>query len=173
MMDAVPTDFAYASTGWVRRGVRHAVTLRPVAWLSARALPRLDRATVSLTRGRWTASGVLTGLPVVELVTIGARSGIERSSRVLGIPTETGFVLVAANFGQAANPAWYHNLVAHPQVRVIAEGEAAEYQARVLRGPERTARFEVALALNPGWRRSQMYAGDRAIPVVKLTRQDD
>lgn len=48
------------------------------------------------------------------LSTKGARTGEPRIVRVLGTPDGDGFIIVAANFGQRANPACYYNLRAHP-----------------------------------------------------------
>jgi hypothetical protein len=76
-------------------------------------LPPLDRLVYRMTGGQFTFSAWVSGLPVVLLITRGARSGRERRTRVLGIPDGDRLVLVAANFGQATNPAWYHNMRAH------------------------------------------------------------
>jgi deazaflavin-dependent oxidoreductase (nitroreductase family) len=132
---------------------------------SRHRLPRL-----STHAGRVTLSVWVTGLPVVELVTTGARSGEPRHARVLGIPAADGFLVVAANFGQASNPAWYHNLLAHPQASVIADRATGEYHARELSGDERERGFQLAVSLNPGWRRFKERAGPRTIPVVRLTK---
>jgi len=165
-----PTDPRYASAGVLRRQVRILVTSRPLAWLAALLLPGLDRAAFRLTRGRVTFSAWVTGLPVVQLTTIGARSSAPRTARVLGIPDAGGFIVVAANFGQTANPAWYYNLRARPQAWIVADGVAVEYRARELTGLERDQGFQRAISLNPGWRRFQKRARPRAIPVMRLTR---
>jgi deazaflavin-dependent oxidoreductase (nitroreductase family) len=116
-----PTSaYHYATSGALRRSARRRATSRPVAGLSARLLPGLDHATYRLTRGRLVFSAWATELPVLLLTTKGARTGQPRTARVLGIPDGDGFVVVGANFGQRANPAWYHNLRAHPRVWVVA-----------------------------------------------------
>jgi deazaflavin-dependent oxidoreductase (nitroreductase family) len=148
--------------------MRLLVTSRPVAGLSARLLPGLDRVIYRITRGRLTFSAWVTGLPVLRLTTKGARTGEPRTVRVLGIPDGDGFIIVAANFGQRANPAWYHNLRAHPLVSVVADDAEGKYYARELSGAERERGFERALALNPGWRRFQKSSGERVIPVIRL-----
>ena len=148
--------------------MRLLVTSRPVAQLSARLLPDLDRVIYRVTRGWLTFSAWVTGLPVLLLTTKGARTGQPRTARVLGIPDGEGFIVVAANFGQRANPAWYHNLRAHPRVSVVAADAGGTYYARELSGAERERGFQRALSLNPGWRRFQKRAGERAIPVVRL-----
>jgi deazaflavin-dependent oxidoreductase (nitroreductase family) len=164
-----PTSvYDYAASGAFRRSVRLLVTSRPVAQLSSRLLPGLDRFAFRVTRGRFTFSAWVTGLPILLLTTRGARTGEPRNARVLGIPDRDGFIIVAANFGQRANPAWYHNLRAHPRVSVAAEDAGGTYYARELSGAERERGFQRALSLNPGWQRFQKRAGERAIPVIRL-----
>lgn len=167
-MNPPVTSYEYAAASGFRRWVRLLVTRRSVAWLSARLLPALDRVGYRVTRGRFTFSAWVTGLPVLLLTTKGARTGERRTTRVLGVPDGDGFIIVAANFGQRANPAWYYNLRAHPQVIVTAGEATVEYQAHVLAGTEREHGFQRALSLNPGWRRFQKQSGDRVIPVVRL-----
>lgn len=71
---------AYTEAGVLRRLVRLASTSRPLAWLSARVLHRIDRVVHRATRGRSTFSGWASGLPVVFLTTTGARTGLQRTS---------------------------------------------------------------------------------------------
>jgi deazaflavin-dependent oxidoreductase (nitroreductase family) len=165
--DARPVhEFTAASP--VRRVTRVAVTSRPVAALSARVLPGIDRLVFRLTGGRVTFSAWVTGLPVVRVTTTGARSGEPRPVRMLGVPDGDGLIVIAANFGSAANPAWVHNLRARPDVTVALEGSSHAYRARELTGSERERGFDRALSLNPGWRRFQSSAGSRVIPVFRL-----
>jgi deazaflavin-dependent oxidoreductase (nitroreductase family) len=102
------------------------------------------------------------------LTTKGARTGQPRTTPVLGIPASNGLVVVAANFGQAHNPAWYHNMHASPRVSVTADGVTREFDAHELAGEARDQQFEEAVRMNPGWLRYRTWAGDRQIPVVKL-----
>jgi deazaflavin-dependent oxidoreductase (nitroreductase family) len=158
----------YRGSGPLRRVARLLVTTRPVAWLSARYLPTIDRVVFGLTSGTVTPSALLTGLPVVEVATIGARTGLPRTVRLLGIPDGADLLLVAANFGQPTNPAWYYNLRACRRVTVTAYGTSGEYDVTELTGSQRDAGFDRALTLNPGWRRFRDRAGSRQIPVLRL-----
>jgi deazaflavin-dependent oxidoreductase (nitroreductase family) len=160
--------YEYSAAGVIRRSVRLLVTSWPVAQLSPWVPPGLDRLSYRVTRGRFTFSTWATGLPVLLLSTKGARTGEPRIVRVLGIPDGDGFIIVAANFGQRANPAWHYNLRAHPRVCVVVGGIESEYHARELSGAERERGFQRALSLNPGWRRFQKWSGQRTIPVMRL-----
>lgn len=159
------SDSSFADASRVRRLVRVAVTRRPVARLSARFLPSLDRASIRISGGRVVLSAWLTGLPIIELTTTGARSSEQRTHRVMGIPDDDGCLVVGANFGGTSDPAWCHNLRAHPRATVAR----TSYDAAELVGAEREAAFARALELNPGWRRFQDRAG-RSLPVFRLTR---
>lgn len=120
VMSQPRSAYDYAAASAFRRSMRVLVTSRPAAWLSSRLLPGLDRVAYRVVRGRLTFSAWVTRLPVLLLTTNGARTGEPRTARVLDIPDGDGFIIVAANFGQRANPAWYHNLRAHPRVCVAA-----------------------------------------------------
>src|SRR5437763_148500 len=76
----------------------------------------LDRFVFKLSGGRTTLSALLTGLPIAIISTIGAKSGLARSTPVLYVSDEqapNAVVIVGSNYGQAHNPAWYYNLKAH------------------------------------------------------------
>jgi deazaflavin-dependent oxidoreductase (nitroreductase family) len=166
-MGPVRDESAFADAGPVRRAVRLAVTSRPVARLSARFLPAADRVAARLTRGRVTLSAWVTGLPVVAVRTVGARSGLPRTVRLLGIPDGPGVVVIAANFGQRRNPAWYHNVRAHPEVAILRDGTERPFRAEELVGAERDEWFGRAVRMNPGWTRFRDRA-ERDIPVLRL-----
>src|SRR5262249_14949727 len=150
-IDGVASDFQ--TSGIVRRSIRLLVTTRPVAWLSARYLPTIDRLAFRLSRGRFTPSAWITGLPVVQMTSTGARTGTPPTVRLLGIPDGGGYLVIAANFGDSRNPAWYHNVRAHPHVTVTTGQTTGDYAAHELDGDERAAGFDRALLLNPGWTR--------------------
>ena len=158
----------YAEVSMLRRGVRQATTSRPVAWLSARVLHRIDHVVDRATGGRTTFSRWVSGLPVVLLGTTGARTGRPRTTPVLGTPDGDGFVVIASNFGKQQHPAWYHNLRARSRASVTVDGVTREYEAHELSGEERERQFQVAVGLNPGWLRYRTWAGDRQIPVMRL-----
>lgn len=159
----------YVDADPVRRLVRRATTSRPLAWLSARLLHRIDGVVQRATGGRSTFSGWVSGLPVVLLTTTGARTGLARTTPVLGIPDGEALVIIAANFGRTTHPAWLHNVRRTPAVAVAVDGTSRDYDGTELTGDERDHWFARAVELNPGWLRYRTWAGERAIPVVRLT----
>ena len=153
----------------VARTVRRIIATRPVAWLRARTIHHVDVATLCLSGGRTTASAVLSGLPIIQLTTTGARSGRPRTVPLVGIPDGERLILIASNWGQAKHPAWYYNVKANPQVTITRDGVARPYIAREVTGEERAACWGRAVAVYPGYRGYAGRAG-REIPVVVLEK---
>jgi deazaflavin-dependent oxidoreductase (nitroreductase family) len=115
----------------IARTVRRVIATRPAAWLLARTIHHVDGATLRLSGGRTTASAVLSGLPIIELTTTGAKSGRPRTVPLVGIPDGERLILIASNWGQAKHPAWYYNVKANPAVTtcdgVTRDGVARPY----------------------------------------------
>jgi|NGEPerStandDraft_13_1074530.scaffolds.fasta_scaffold05408_2 deazaflavin-dependent oxidoreductase (nitroreductase family) len=141
---------------------------RPMSWLYARTLHHVDRLVYRLTRGRKTFTSWTSGLPVVMLTTTGAKSGRPRTLPVLGIPVGDRLVVIASNYGQRHNPAWYYNLRAHPRASIILEGASRDMVARELMGEERERWYARGIEIYPGWTHYRTRAAPREIPVVEL-----
>ncbi len=67
------------------------------------------------------------------------------------------------------HPAWYHNLVAHPEVTVELPSETFEARAVVPTGEERERLFRAQADLMPNFDEYQKKT-QRQIPVVVLER---
>ncbi len=157
------------SPNLAQRAVRRIIATRPVTWLLARTIHRIDGAVFRATGGRTTAGAMLTGLPIITLTTIGAKSGRLRAVTLVGIPDDERLILIASNWGQAGHPAWYYNVKANPRVTVVGEDgpPGRLYVARDLTGAERAAAWARAVALYPGYQGYAARAG-REIPVFAL-----
>jgi len=146
---------------------------RPGAWLLARVGHHLDRAFLRLSGERILFSGLLAGLPVVMVDTIGARTGKVRRIPLLCIrdqQREGDFAVIASNFGQGHNPAWYYNLKAHPEISCTLGGAAARYRAQEAEGDEYQRFWRYALATYIGFPGYRQRAGGRHIPILVLRR---
>jgi deazaflavin-dependent oxidoreductase (nitroreductase family) len=119
------------------------------------------RANGGRCGGRW------EGNPMVLLTTIGARSGQERTSPVTYTTDEDRIVLIASKAGAPHHPAWYHNLVANPEVVVEVDDERFEATARVAAEPERTRLLDARIAVMPRFG-TYVTMTDRTIPVVVI-----
>ena len=132
-----------------------------------KTLSRLHRAILTVSRGR--LGGTLLGHPSLELVTVGRRSGHARSS-MLTSPVQIGrsLVIVASRGGDDVDPAWFHNLRDHPQVRVaVGGGPASPMLARVATPDERERLWPRVTSEMPRYAQYQERTS-RVIPVVLL-----
>ncbi|WP_433226280.1 nitroreductase/quinone reductase family protein [Actinomadura formosensis] len=112
--------------------------------------------------------GPFEGGRLLLLTTTGARSGARHTTPLGYLPDGDGRVLVIASAGGAPkNPAWFHNLVAHPRVTVESGAFTYEADAVVLEGDERDAAFARAVEADPGWGEYAARSG-RTLPVVAL-----
>ena len=114
---------SFADANAIQRLLRRFAASGPGSWLFARILHHIDRPVYRLTGGRHTFAALVSGLPVVMLTTTGARSGLQRTVPVLGLPTSDGIAVIASNYGQAHDPAWCHNLRADPAGEIAVDGE--------------------------------------------------
>ena len=98
------------------------------------------RALLKVSGGRigWSASG----MPVLELTTIGRKSGLPRSV-MLTSPVQEGstFVVVASRGGDEQHPAWFLNLKDNPDVEVARNGEPKQKMHARVATPEERARL--------------------------------
>ena len=125
-----------------------------------------------LSDGRWTAAGLLIGLPVVQLTSLGAKSGQPRTVPLLAIPRGDELILVASNWGGQRNPGWYYNLRQNPLVTVCKDGKTRAYLAREAEGAERDALWQEAVAVYGGYEAYRARTGGRVIPIMVLTPQN-
>lgn len=112
--------------------------------------------------------GYFEGARLILLTTTGARTGRPHTTPVGYLPDGADRVLVIASAGGApSHPAWFHNLLANPQVTVESGAFTYEAQAVVLDGEERDEAFARAVEADPGWAEYQEKTR-RVIPVVAL-----
>lgn len=114
--------------------------------------------------------GKLAERPLVLLTTTGARSGQPRTTPLMYIRDGARLLVIASNMGAPNHPAWYHNLVAHPEVTVEADGETFEATASVAAGAERE-RLWGAIVSRAAFFAEHQAKIDRQIPVVVLERR--
>ncbi|MET1015256.1 MAG: nitroreductase/quinone reductase family protein [Leifsonia flava] len=112
------------------------------------------------------------GRSLVLLHNIGAKSGVERVSPVMAIHDDPDTWLIAASkAGAHENPAWYHNLLAHPDVTIETPDDGiVDVHADALTGPARDAAWARFLAKSPGFHQYEQRTS-RTIPVLTLRRQ--
>lgn len=114
--------------------------------------------------------GPFEGAPLLLLHSTGAKSGEERVHPMMYQAVGDDFAVFASKAGAPTNPAWYHNLRAHPDARVEVGTETLDVTARVLDGDERARIWEEQKARYPGFADYEAKT-DRVIPVVLLSRR--
>lgn len=89
---------------------------------------------VSFGRIGWNAGN----MPVLKLVTVGRKSGVQREV-MLTSPLQIGdtWVVVASKGGDDDHPAWYLNLLSEPSVEIEIRGQRSARHARVATADER------------------------------------
>jgi deazaflavin-dependent oxidoreductase (nitroreductase family) len=122
------------------------------------------RATGGLVGAR------MRGLPGILLTTTGAKSGQPRVVHLPYIPDGDDMVVVASFAGGPRNPAWYHNLVAHPVVTVQYKRDVFEADAARITGDELAAAWDLVAERGP-WYVGYQEGTDRDIPLVRLRRR--
>ncbi|MBB5166086.1 nitroreductase family deazaflavin-dependent oxidoreductase [Mycobacterium sp. AZCC_0083] len=112
--------------------------------------------------------GTLEGRPVVILTTVGAKTGNIRKNPVMRIKEGDVYVAVASNAGATSHPAWYRNIVAHPELSLQDGATVLRVRAREVHGDEKASWWKVAERDWPHFPEYRAKAGDREIPVMLL-----
>lgn len=111
--------------------------------------------------------GHYEGWPMLILHTTGAKSGREHLTPLVYLPDGERMVIIASAGAQPMHPAWYHNLVATPDVTVEVGSETITATARVATGDERDALYARQAERFPFFAGYEKKA-TRKIPVIVL-----
>ena len=109
------------------------------------------------------------GAPMILVTTTGARSGNQRTSPLVHTRDGDRYVIIASYAGAPKHPAWYHNIVANPEVTVEVGTEKFQARASTVEGEERQRLYDAQAALMPNFEEYQEKT-TRQIPVVVLER---
>jgi len=123
-------------------------------------------------RARRSATASMGPMKLAVLTTVGAKSGLPRENPVGWFPGEDGsWLVVASANGARNNPAWFHNIAAHPDEVTLEIGpRKIPVRAEQLHGAERAAALRSIVESAPQF---GGYADktDRVIPVIRLTER--
>lgn len=129
----------------------------------------IHRFAMAITGGRFGWN--LMGMPVLELTTVGRKSGQPRST-MLTAPLVLGdsYVVVASRGGDDAHPAWFLNLRDNPRVETVIEGKPREVRsARIPGDEERAELWQRIVAKHRNYAQYQTKT-ERQIPLVVLEK---
>jgi deazaflavin-dependent oxidoreductase (nitroreductase family) len=105
-----------------------------------------------------------TGLPVVIVTSLGARSGKIRKTPLMRVEHDGRYLLVASQGGAPKHPTWYYNLRSHPVIELQDGPVKQDMTVRELSGEEKATWWERAVAAFPNYADYQRRT-DRDIPV--------
>ncbi|MDQ3540517.1 MAG: nitroreductase family deazaflavin-dependent oxidoreductase [Chloroflexota bacterium] len=124
-----------------------------------------------------TVGGPFQGATMLILHTTGAKSGQERITPLVYFPYKCRRYIVASVGGAPHNPAWYHNLVAHPDVTIEISSASSsapgsditveEVIANEIHGAEHADVWKALVAAMPGFGDYQRKT-TRQIPLIAL-----
>jgi deazaflavin-dependent oxidoreductase (nitroreductase family) len=161
-------DYTLKPANAAQRVTQRIAASGPGAWLFQRTLYPVDKLLYRRTDGRVTVPGLMAGLPVIMLTTIGAKSGEPRSMPLVGIPLGDDLAVIGSNYGQHRTPGWVYNLAADSAATVSYRDRSVEVTARPSSDAEADEAFEVAATFYPGYGKYRARASHRTIRVFVL-----
>jgi deazaflavin-dependent oxidoreductase (nitroreductase family) len=155
----------------LRRGVRVVVASfsrsRFFRRFGPSIMPRAERVWAKISGGRFPLSGVL--VPSLVLHSIGAKSGIERSSELMYCPEPAGVMLITgSNFARERHPAWTANLAANPDAAVTVKGKRIDVRADRIPDDKLDETWAYIERQWPGYRGYERSSG-RTLRIFRLT----
>lgn len=143
------------------------VMLKPVTAFFAPWIHRMDKLLLEWTHGGHSFAEIL-GWPIVEITTIGAKTGLPRTMPLIGVIEGESIALVASSFGREHNPGWYYNLKKNPECDVLFNGRSGKYIAREMEGERYDHYWRLAVSYYSGYEKYKKRAAPRHIPVMLL-----
>ena len=112
--------------------------------------------------------GQFEGFPLLLLTSTGAKSGAQRVNPVAYFDIDGKIYIVGSAAGRDNNPAWVHNIRAHPGVTVeIGADGPTPATAHELPREQRDSIYQTIVERAPGFGEYQA-STDRVIPVFEL-----
>jgi deazaflavin-dependent oxidoreductase (nitroreductase family) len=147
-----------------------AVKIGAIPWMP-RLLPQIvwvDTRLQRLSRGRVTVLDI-AGLPNLALTVPGRKSGVPRTTPLLCVPHEGGWLIAGSYFGGPDVPLWVGNLRAAAPGTVTIRVDAREHAVtwREVEGEERARLWQVMLRTWPNFATYEKRTS-RVIPVFLL-----
>jgi deazaflavin-dependent oxidoreductase (nitroreductase family) len=105
------------------------------------------------------------GREVCFVTMTGAVTGRTLTKPVMYVPYRDGVLLVASVGGAPKNPAWYRNIITHPDIEVRHRGRVMRLRARPAREAERESLWSICDAAYPPYADYRSRTS-RVIPVL-------
>ena len=151
-------------------------TKMPGGKLLQKVFEPLARRQISAYRktGGKNRMATMMKFPVVLLTTKGAKSGMERTVTLGGFADgDDAWLIVASQGGSARHPAWFRNMIQHPDDIWLEIGSRkVKVRGDSITGRERDEALARIAAISPQYGQYPKKT-DREIPIVRLTRISD
>ena len=143
-----------------------------MAWLATvTRMSDFNQAIIDEFRGNGgRVGGPFEGVPLLLLLTTGAKSGKERVSPLAYQAVGEDYAVFASKAGHSTHPDWYYNLLAHPNAEIEVGTALILVTARVAEGEERELIWAKQKSDFPAFAEYEAKT-DRTIPVVILTKR--
>jgi deazaflavin-dependent oxidoreductase (nitroreductase family) len=109
------------------------------------------------------------GAPALLITTIGRKTGLRRRTALIYGKDGDHYVIVASRRGHNQHPAWYLNLLAHPEIEVQVGADKFRALAQTAAPDRRSRLWSMMVSIWPSFHKYQNKT-DRAIPIVVLER---
>ena len=140
-------------------------------WKVFQAAANRNMRICRASNGRFGGRMVGTKARILILHHVGRKSGTQRATPLIYVFDGDDLAIVASKGGVDKHPAWFHNVVANPDVEVdLAGGERRAVRARVAEGEERERWWRRAVESYPPYEDYQSYT-ERKIPIVLLEKR--
>ncbi len=110
------------------------------------------------------------GMKMILITTKGAKTGQVTTTPLVYSKDGERLVIIASMGGAPKSPAWYHNLVANPEIEVEVGTEKFTVVASEAKGAERDSLFAKQAAVMPAFAEYEKKT-TRKIPLMLLTRK--
>jgi deazaflavin-dependent oxidoreductase (nitroreductase family) len=164
-------DYRIPDPNAAQRAMWHVSASPPGAWVFAKVLHRMDGILLRRTEDRFSVSEILAGIPIVTIITTGARTGQRRETSLLGVPVEDDLAVIGTQFGQPGTPGWYYNLRAQPMMELAYRATVVPARAREAEGEEWSAIWARARQIYGGYDAYARRINDRRIHIMVLSER--
>jgi deazaflavin-dependent oxidoreductase (nitroreductase family) len=91
-----------------------------------------EQTIAAFRANRGQVGGPFAGAPLLLLHTVGARSGQPRVNPAMYLADGERYLVFASAAGADSSPAWYWNLLAHPDARIEVGDQVLDVHAATL-----------------------------------------
>ena len=113
--------------------------------------------------------GMFDHLDLLLLHHTGAKSGQERVTPLAYYKDGDDYAIFGSKAGAPTHPAWYHNVLAHPETTIEVGSDTLQVTASEAQGAERDRIYNAQAARAPQFAEYEEKTGGRIIPVIVLS----